>query len=240
MVGERLTVLHEDEALIIVDKPAGIHTAPLRPGEPGTLLAAVIAAFPDVAAVPGMKPSEPGLLHRLDHETSGVVVFARTGAAFAALRSQFASGEAHKEYRAACACPPGRAPGETFEISSLFAPFGPGRRKVRVVEPAEKNRRLLRKAARPVYVTDVRLERVHEGRALVEVTLQRGFRHQVRAHLSHVGLPILGDALYGVPAPHEAPQRMYLHASGITLVHPVGAKRLRVVSPLPDAFRAVL
>ena len=240
MVGERLTVLHEDEALIIVDKPAGIHTAPLRPGEPDTLLAAVIAAFPEVASVPGIKPSEPGLLHRLDHETSGVVVFARTMAVFAALRSQFMSGDARKEYRAACACPPDRKPGERITVRSMFAPFGPGRRMVRVVEPEEKNRRLLRKAARTVYLTETRLERVHAGRALVEVTLHRGFRHQVRAHLSHVGLPILGDALYGVPAPTEAPQRMYLHALGITLIHPVGGKLLRVVSPLPDAFRAVM
>jgi len=240
MVGHSLEVLYEDEALLIVEKPAGLHTAPLVEGEPDTLLALVLGAFPEISSVPGMKPSEPGLLHRLDRDTSGVVVIARTRAAFASLRLQFASGQVRKEYHAACACRADSLPLRDISIRSLFAPAGPGGRKVRVVMPEEKSARLLRRTAPALYRTEVRLEKVHEGRALVEAVIQKGFRHQVRAHLAFTGLPIFGDPLYGVPVPPGAPQRMYLHASAVLLAHPVTGDELRITSPLPQAFSAVL
>jgi 23S rRNA pseudouridine1911/1915/1917 synthase len=230
-----LAVLYEDGDMLVVDKPAGVHTAPLRRGEGGTLLEAVIAAYPEVASVPGMKPVEPGLVHRLDRATSGCVVVARTPAAFASLRALFDSGRALKGYRAACGCADhGRAPDGTLSVESRFAPFGPGRRMVRVVPPGEQGRPSARKATAAIYRTDARIVAYGAGRVLVEAAISRGFRHQVRAHLAFLGFPILGDPLYGVPVPEGFAVRMYLHAARISLPHPATGAPLIVESPEPS------
>lgn len=198
---------------------------------------------PRSSGLPGLKPVEPGLLHRLDRDTSGIVVVARTGPAFLALRDQFESGSAVKEYRAASLAVKGLSAPQVLSIESRFAPGGPGRKKVRLVLPNDGKRRMAREASPGTYLTEARIEtRVEAGgdvRVLLAAVIRKGFRHQVRAHLSHLGFPIFGDALYGVPAPPEAQQRMYLHASGITLVHPSSREPLRIVSPLPVEFRAV-
>ncbi len=241
-----MNVLYEDAALIVVEKPAGIHTAPLEAGETDNLLAGVLAAFPEIRSVPGIKPLEHGLLHRLDRETSGAVVVARTAAAFEALRSQFDAEETRKEYHALCAraadgsTGADGSPGLPIIIQSMFAPAGQGRKKVRVVLPEEKNKRLLRKAGPALYRTEARLESAQGARTLVLAVIQKGFRHQIRAHLAFIGLPIFGDPLYGVPAPEGAEQRMYLHASAIELTHPVTGRPVRISSPLPESFRALL
>jgi 23S rRNA-/tRNA-specific pseudouridylate synthase len=169
---------------------------------------------------------------------------ARTGPAFQALRGQFESGSVVKEYRAASQAVKSGSVPEILSLESRFAPSGPGRRKVRLVLPGDEKKPMAREAAPGTYLTEARIEaRVEAGgtvRVLLAVTIRRGFRHQVRAHLSHLGFPIVGDPLYGVPAPPDAPQRMYLHATGITLVHPFSGELLRIVSPLPDEFRAVV
>jgi 23S rRNA pseudouridine1911/1915/1917 synthase len=235
-----MNVLYEDAALIVVEKPAGIHTAPLEAGEKDNLLAGVLAVFPEICSVAGIKPLEHGLLHRLDRDTSGAVVFARTAAAFEALRSQFDAEETRKEYHAVCARAADGSPRLPITIRSMFAPAGQGRRKVRVVLPEEKNKRLLGKAGPALYRTEARLESAQGARALVLAVIQKGFRHQIRAHLAFIGLPIFGDRLYGVPVPEGAEQRMYLHASAIELTHPVTGRPVRISSPLPESFRALL
>ena len=226
--------------MLVVDKPAGLHTAPLRPGEMGTLLEMVIAEFPEVTAVPGVKPVEPGHVHRLDRGTSGLVVVARTARAFAALRELFAAGGARKGYLAACACgsEAGRE-GQRVRIASRFAPFGAGRRMVRVVLPEERNRRLFQKAARETYATEADIAARGPGRALLSARIEKGFRHQVRAHLAFLGYPILGDPLYGAAVPEGYPQRMYLHAARIEMTHPLTGKTLIVESPAPAEFCAL-
>jgi 23S rRNA pseudouridine1911/1915/1917 synthase len=232
-----LCVLYEDPDLLAIDKPAGMHTAPLRPGEQGTLLGEVIAGYPEIAALPGIKPAEPGLLHRLDRETSGVVIVARTAAAFGALRAQFAGEQVRKEYLAVCLprAPLPADPAAPLRIESRFAPYGPGRKKVRVVlQPGE------RKATSRLYGTEVQIVRSRGQRVLVRAALLRGFRHQVRAHLAHLGLPILGDPLYGVSCPAGVAPRLYLHASAVELVHPVTGAVLSIRSPLPAEFAVAL
>jgi 23S rRNA pseudouridine1911/1915/1917 synthase len=228
-----LVVLHEDPDMLVVEKPAGMHTAPLRAGETGTLLARVIEAYPEVAGVPGVKDVEPGLVHRLDRETSGVVVVARTAAAFRALRASFQAGAARKTYRAACAG--ADRPGPRV-VESRFAPWGPGRAKVRVVAAGGD----ARGTTRDVYRTDVEVGAVINGRALVRAVIARGFRHQVRVHLAHLGLLILGDPLYGAPVPSGREPRMYLHAERIEVPHPATGAAVTVVSPVPPSFAAVL
>jgi 23S rRNA pseudouridine1911/1915/1917 synthase len=239
-VGTRsLIVLFEDSDLLVLDKPAGLHTAPLRPAETGTLLDEVIALFPEVAAVPGVKPVEPGLVHRLDRETSGLVVVARTAEAFALLRRAFVTGGARKVYMAACGGDDGEAPvGASMHIASRFAPYGPGRKMVRVVLPADAKKGFARQAARGIYETDAEVVFRGEGRALLTARIVRGFRHQVRAHLSFLGWPILGDALYGIPAPPGLPPRLYLHAARLEMAHPRSGAPLVVRSPLPAEFGA--
>ena len=229
-----LVARFEDESILVVEKPAGMHTAPLRPGETGTLLSLVIEAWPEVARVPGIKPVEPGLLHRLDRDTSGLVVVARTAAAFEALRADFDS--MRKEYVAVC-----RAGAESmsgFSITSRFAPYGPGRRRVRVVATGAD--RFPRSTTREEYATKVSVLACSEGRVLVRAALTRGFRHQVRAHLAFAGLPIIGDSLYGEPVPRGFEPRMFLHAALIALRHPVTGLPLVVESPAPLSFAALV
>jgi 23S rRNA pseudouridine1911/1915/1917 synthase len=227
-----LRVLFEDEELLAVDKPTGLHTAPLRRGEGGTLLDLVIARYPEVAALPGVKPVEPGLLHRLDRETSGVVLIARSVSAFQELLAQFRAGEVRKEYLALCVPTAAVSPGDRFRAASRFAPSGPGRREVRVV-PAEGR---AREATAESYFTEAEVLRVREGLALVRAVIVRGFRHQVRAHLAHLGLPIVGDPLYGAPAARGAPARLMLHAAVVSLRHPGSGKAIRLEAPLPPEF----
>jgi len=225
--------------MLVLDKPAGLHTAPLRPAEKGTLLDQVIALFPEVSTVPGVKPVEPGLVHRLDRETSGLVVVARTAEAFALLRRAFVTGGARKVYLAACVGGNEEAPiGASMHIASRFAPYGPGRRMVRVVLPADAKKAFAREAALRIYETDAEVVFREAGRALLSARIVRGFRHQVRAHLSFLGWPILGDALYGNPVPPELPARLYLHAARLEMAHPRSGVPLVVQSPLPAEFGA--
>jgi 23S rRNA pseudouridine1911/1915/1917 synthase len=234
-----LCIRYEDPSLVVVDKPAGMHTAPLSPGERGTLLALVQEAFPEVAALPGLKPLEPGLVHRLDRDTSGLVVIARTAAAFERLRSSFAAGGARKWYLAACAFGDTSPLTERLRVESRFAPYGRGRKMVRPVLAGERSRKLLASAGSEQYLTEAVVVGRGAGRALLSVTILKGFRHQVRAHLACLGFPILGDPLYGAALPEGVPKRMYLHAERIELPHPDTGRTLTVESEAPPEFRAL-
>jgi 23S rRNA pseudouridine1911/1915/1917 synthase len=232
-----LTVLYEDPNLVAVDKPAGIHTAPISENATGTLLALIIARYPEIARVPGIKPVESGLLHRLDRLTSGVVVAARSEAAFHSLRRQFEEGIVRKEYCAVCRVGAAAEDG-ILAIESRFAPYGPGRKKVRVIREEDLGRPRSREATVATYFTEARIERRQGNLALVRACIRKGFRHQVRAHLSALGLPIIGDPLYGEPAP--GPTRMFLHACRVVLESPTDGARIEIRSPPPPEFLEVL
>ncbi len=252
LVPPGLAVLYEDAELMALDKPAGLHTAPQGRAGEDTLLGRMLERFPEIAALPGRRPGEPGLLHRLDRDTSGVVLVARTPGAFHRLTADLAAGRVRKEYLALCAPQAGLAPdaelrpGQTFIAESRFAAFGPGRRKVRVV-PADspaarvgggraKRASGRRKASPGIYRTEAEVVRVRAGLALVRAVILRGFRHQVRAHLAHLGLPIAGDPLYGTAAPPGAVRRLYLHASAVRLPHPASGQAVRIEAPCPPEF----
>jgi 23S rRNA pseudouridine1911/1915/1917 synthase len=236
-----LVIRFEDAQVLVVEKPAGQHTAPLRAAEGRTLLEQVIERYPEVAAVPGIKAVEPGLLHRLDRETSGLVAIARSGAGFAALRESSARGGMRKEYIAACVRPSDEQAIGTAAlcIASRFAPYGSGGRMVRVVIAGESSRKLLRNATEDSYSTEAEIIRRGAAILLLRARLDRGFRHQVRAHLSFLGFPILGDLLYGTPVPPGAVDRLYLHATRLEFEHPVTGARVAVESPLPQEFAAL-
>jgi 23S rRNA pseudouridine1911/1915/1917 synthase len=235
-----LSLCYEDDDLIAADKPAGMHTAPLSSGDTDNLLALLIARFPEIGRLPGIKPVEPGLLHRLDRETSGIVVAARTASSFQRLRDQFESGSVRKEYIAVCAAARAdREPGVRLVIQSRFTPLGPGRKRVRALFPADNDKTRAREATSDSYTTEVEVERRQGDMVLVRARITKGFRHQIRVHLFSLGLPILGDRLYGVPVPDGAAQRMHLHAVMIALAHPADGRPLTIRSSLPTEFARI-
>lgn len=212
--GLTLTVLHEDEALVFIDKPSGVPTQPLQPGETGTVANFLVAKYPEMAAV-GDDPREAGLCHRLDVETSGVLVAARTRAAWEKLRAAFSEDRGVEKHYLALVSGPIADEGE-IEVPLAHA----GDHVVPALE-----------GGRPA-VTEFRVLRREGSRALVDVTLITGVLHQVRAHLAAIGAPIVGDTLYG-GAPLPGLARFFLHAASLAVRHPVTGQLLRVESPLP-------
>jgi len=219
-----LVVLHEDAALLGLDKPAGMATHPLRPGERGTLANALVARFPECAAVAD-DPREGGVAHRLDVDTSGVVLAARTRGAWQALRRAFSTGAVSKEYLALVA---GKPPDEGELRGELVHAT---RRRMQVDEWGDSER------SRGPVVTRYRVERRGRDLALVRATSSSGRMHQIRAHFAHAGWPLCGDALYGGP-PLEGGH--WLHAAAVSLAHPTTGAQLRIEAPVPEKRAAIL
>jgi 23S rRNA pseudouridine1911/1915/1917 synthase len=220
-----LAVLFEDESCVAVDKPAGRAGHALRRGERGTVANFLVARFPQCASA-GDKPLEAGLVHRLDTETSGVLLAARTPEAWKALRRQFRQRKVRKLYLAivhGLLMSPG-------DVTRPIEPHPRNRRKVRVL--AESSRR-----GRPAITRFRPLGRA-SGTTYLEVEIETGIMHQIRAHLSAIGHPVIGDTLYGGDPIPEG--RHLLHARRLEFDHPESGERIAVVSPAPDDFRGAL
>lgn len=228
-----LRVVHEDARVVVVDKDAGVPSHPLRPDETGTVAQALLARYPEMEGV-GYGPREPGLVHRLDVETSGLLVAARDAAAFAFLRDALRGGAFDKRYVALCAGRLGAPRLVDWPIASH--PSDP--RRVRVCrDPGEAARLGAQRAE-----TEVCEARPVEGLpggpfTLVTVQARMARRHQVRAHLAALGHPLAGDGLYGGP---ELPGlgRHFLHAGLLAFPHPDGGET-KATSPLPEALKAL-
>jgi 23S rRNA pseudouridine1911/1915/1917 synthase len=207
--------LHIDDALVAVDKPAGVPSHPLRAGERGTAANAIVARFPECAhASPDAR--EGGLAHRLDNETSGVLLAARAPDAWERLRASLRAPDCVKTYLAEVAGAPPERGVETAPIGRA------GRRRghVRVGggrAPLEAR-------------TEWEVVERRGATTLVRARLHAGRAHQVRAHLAAAGFPIVGDTVYGVEA---APCRLHLHAHTIALPHPVTGAALLIEAPPP-------
>jgi 23S rRNA pseudouridine1911/1915/1917 synthase len=218
-----LDVLYEDASVVVVNKPAGVPSHPLRPDERGTLASALLARFPEMAGV-GYRPLEPGILHRLDTETSGVLLAARDPSAFQKLSAAHKRGEIDKRYLALCS-------GRLRAPASVSAYLAADRRRVRVTdEPIE--------GSKPIETEILRAEE-YGDMTLVQARVPFAARHQVRAHLAALGHPIAGDGLYG-GLELAGLTRHFLHASEIEFPHPTRGGRVRVVSELPMDLRAAL
>lgn len=231
-----VTVRYEDAAVAVVDKPAGMATHPLRPDELGTLANGLVVRFPETAAV-GYRPREPGVLHRLDTDTSGLIVVARTKAAFETLRESMRAGQVNKRYLAL-------VEGRIAAEGSIEVPLVPHRKDPKRVEAVTEHVRL--RAGTKTYpaLTYYRPVRPLGDYTLVEVELESAFRHQVRVHLATLGHPLVGDTLYRGPVlPADLGvtlERHFLHASEVVFPHPVTGVEVRVTSPLPDDLAAVV
>jgi 23S rRNA pseudouridine1911/1915/1917 synthase len=214
-------VVHEDEALVAVEKPGGMPGHALDPRERGTAAAFLVGRYPEMAGVGD--PLAPGLAHRLDIGTSGLLLAARTAAAHAAVRTALRARAVEKRYLAVVEGAADALHGRQIRVPLAHDPRD--RRRMTVAGgtarawPAESAVAVVRPTA---------------ARTLVEVTIRTGVTHQVRAHLAHLGHPVVGDVLYGA-RPAELPAgRHALHAAGLALAHPVRGTPLTLASPLPD------
>jgi 23S rRNA pseudouridine1911/1915/1917 synthase len=212
-----IDILIERTEVVVVGKPAGIPSQPLRAGELGTVANAIAFRYPECVAI-GDDPRDGGLVHRLDIGTSGVLVVARTLDAYHGLRDAFGAGLVVKRY---LAITDGRPVSRDCD-----APL------------AQRGKRVAVDATDGLAAyTEIAVERASPTHALVNCVAQTGRMHQVRAHLAHVGAPITGDALYG-GAPLPGHDGFFLHAASITL--PLGRERLVADAPTPVRFTRAL
>jgi 23S rRNA pseudouridine1911/1915/1917 synthase len=221
-----LPVVYEDAHLVVVDKPGGMPGHALDPRQRGTAAAVLLARYPELARVGD--PLAPGLAHRLDTGTSGLLLAARTPAAYATLRATFRAHAVEKRYLAVVAA---TVPVRNRRISLPLAHDPQDRRRMTAARPGER--------AWPAE-TDVAVLAARADRALVAATIRTGVTHQVRVHLAHAGYPVLGDAVYGGPAVDLPPGRHALHAARLRLCHPVSGQPLAFESALPEDLAALL
>jgi len=246
-------ILDETEDFAVIFKPPRMHCAPLIAGGGGTLLDWYAGLFPHVMELCGRKKTEGGLLHRLDFETNGLVLFAKNQDSLDHLLEQQANGNFAKEYTAVCRKtmpdktsafpPPPVLPGfctswqGAFVIESYFRPFGPGSKQVRPV--VDTSRKKVAKDQGGCYRTEVLSALGHPSRGgdsqklfRFGVRLTRGFRHQVRCHLAWIGYPILNDPLYGSPGEEVPEGFLSLSANGLSFYDPGSGKprKYRLVS----------
>jgi len=226
-VRTRLSVLHEDADVIVVEKPAGLLAVPTAEREKDTLLSRVSLYLQHRYR----RRPYVGVVHRLDRETSGALVFARTREALRFLQQRFKSHEIEREY---VAIVEGRPP-ESGVFDVALTGDGNLRRRS-VARPGERGKRAL---------TRYRVLEALSGASLVSVELETGRTHQIRIHFAAAGHPVLGDRVYrspGLPGPAAAPPgvgRQMLHARRLGLPHPRGTGFVRVDSPIPEDFAKV-
>ena len=237
-----LPVLYADDDLVVVDKPGGLPSHPLRAGEGPSAAGALVARFPECGKA-SPDPREAGLVQRLDRGTTGVLVAARRRNLWPTLRDALAAPECEKTY---CA-----------EVVGLFPDLGAGQKDF--VSPGAQPGTLI--VAAPIgrvgrrgsrvrlgggrqplpAVTKVTLVEQRSATALVETRLCKGRTHQVRAHLAYLGIPVVGDTTYGeADGNGEPPAFLHLHAAAIVFKHPSTGQLLRIEAPLPDWARRAL
>ena len=223
-----LPVLFEDEHLVVVDKPAGLLSVPTQEDSPDedTALTRVREY------VQRLRPRRPyvGRVHRLDRDTSGALVFALSPAARSGLIGLFREHRIERRYQALV---DGVPPADEGVVDRpLRDTYVSGRRAV--ARPGEPGRAAL---------TRWRVVERLPGAALLEIEIATGRQHQIRVHLAHLRLPVLGDPVYGPPASHRPPfraRRQMLHAGVLGFAHPITGEAVRVESPRPGDFREAL
>jgi 23S rRNA pseudouridine1911/1915/1917 synthase len=229
-------VVYEDDAIVVVDKPAGLVVHPGSGNERGTLVAGLLARYPELGELTsggGESRERPGIVHRLDKDTSGLLVVARTAVAREALIGQLATHSMGRRYRALAL---GRFDADE---GSIDAPVGRSlgdRTKMAVVDagrPARTHYRVMRRYDSPF------------ASALLDVWLETGRTHQIRVHMAAIGRPIAGDTRYKGSRSNKTRQalgltRPFLHAAELGLNHPVSGEELIFTSPLPSDLESVL
>lgn len=218
-------VLHEDDQVIVVDKPSGVVVHPGSGRATGTLAAGLLERYPELEGVGAA--DRWGLVHRLDKDTSGTILVARTNESFDALTSELRGRGVERVYTALVEGRMG-APTGTVDAPIGRDPVHPIRRAV--VQGGKHAR------------THYEVVSYHEDLdvSLLEVTLETGRTHQIRVHLSAIAHPVVGDRTYGATREDLGAPRTFLHASQVTFTHPGSEERLTVEAPLPTDLATVL
>lgn len=219
-----LAVLHEDEDLLVLDKPAGLVVHPGAGHAEHTLVNALLHHCPTLSGIGGAE--RPGIVHRLDKETSGCLVVAKNDAAHRELSRQFAARTVTKVYLALVA---GQMRKSSGSIDAPIARHPVHRQRMSVARHARGRSAL----------TEYRVLRGNREMSLVECRLHSGRTHQIRVHLHHLGHPVLGDKLYAAKKAAAFPRQM-LHAARLGFEHPRDGRRLECEAPLPADFVAAL
>jgi 23S rRNA pseudouridine1911/1915/1917 synthase len=227
-----LPIVYEDGDVIVVDKPAGMVVHPAAGHASGTLVNALLHHVDDLSGIGGEK--RPGIVHRLDRGTSGLMVVAKHDAAHAELSRQFRDREVEKQYLALVW-------GTVEAGRRIDAPIGR--------DPVNRKKMSARaRRAREAVTRVVRVEHLGPALTLAQVAIHTGRTHQIRVHLSAIGHPVVGDPLYGgvhrrVPGDLKAVthlDRPFLHAARLAFSHPVDGRRMEFESQLPDDLQRVL
>jgi 23S rRNA pseudouridine1911/1915/1917 synthase len=207
-----LPIVYEDENILVLHKSSGVPSVSLSSDETNSATAAALAHFPALAQIEGAKPLEPGLLHRLDTATSGLLAFVKTAAEFSRLREAWKTPSVRKIYRAVVEAEPGAKPPTLMTITHPIA--RPADSSKRVVVLDRETREKLRGPPQEA-ITHIRAVKSLLGNRFdLEIEIETGVMHQIRAHLAHQGWPIIGDPVYGKTSPG---QRLMLHAWKLTL-----------------------
>jgi 23S rRNA pseudouridine1911/1915/1917 synthase len=226
-----LQVLYEDADVLVIDKPAGLVVHPGAGNPTGTLVNALLFRDPSLSALP-----RAGIVHRLDKDTSGVMVVARTLPAHTGLVAQLAAREVHRQYLAVC-------------VGAMVS--GGTARAAIDRHPRDRLKMAVREDGRDA-VTHYRLRERFRAHTAVECRLETGRTHQIRVHMQHIRYPIVGDPLYGGPLklPKGASEeliaalrgfkRQALHAETLEFVHPVSGEPVRASAPVPADMLALL
>ena len=226
-----IRIVYEDEHLVVLDKPAGMVVHPGAGHSGGTLVNALLHHVKDLSGIGG--ELRPGIVHRLDRGTSGLMVVAKSDLAHQELSRQFSDREVDKEY-----------------VALVWGLVQPGRRIDAPIgrDPGDRQRMSTRARRARNAVTRVTFARHYKGVSLLKVAIATGRTHQIRVHLSAIGHPIVGDATYGgvhrrTGSHLRAVQRLerpFLHSARLAFTHPVDGRRVEFDSPLPLDLQAVL
>ncbi len=224
-------ILYEDEWMLVIAKPAGVVVHPAAGNPDGTVVNALLGRYPNLAADFSCATGRPGIVHRLDKDTSGCLAIAKTPDAQFKLCSAFAGRETEKCYLALVRGIPQKTSGE---LSGLIGRHPVNRQKMAVVE---RNGKLA--------ITQYQLEKSglvdQTPVSLMRVRILTGRTHQIRVHLSSIGIPVLGDAVYGgARTPVTGADRQMLHAWKLKLPHPATGEMMEFTAPLPEDFQLLV
>jgi 23S rRNA pseudouridine1911/1915/1917 synthase len=219
-----LEVLYEDDHLAVINKPAGMVTHPAQGNEVGTLVNAALARWPQVINV-GDDPTRAGVVHRLDKDTSGVILIALTNEARLHLMAQFKDRIVEKHYIALVERHP------TNDKGRIDAPIAR--------DPRHRKRMSVQRDGKEA-ITEFFIRERFKSQALLDVFPKTGRTHQIRVHLAFIKCPIIGDRVYGYRKQGIKMKRLFLHAFSISFDHPITGERLTFEAPMSAGLQNIL
>lgn len=218
-----LAILYQDADIAVIDKPCGMVVHPAAGNADGTLVNALLYHLDGLSGIGG--ELRPGIVHRLDKDTSGLLIVAKNDRAHLSLCEQFKARTMEKHYLAVAS---GRFSQESGRIDAPIARHPVDRKRMAVVAGGRESH------------TEYRVIEALKGASYLDVHLLTGRTHQIRVHMQHIGHPLLGDAIYGAKHPAVKASRLMLHAHTLRIAHPTSGKIMEFCAPIPDDFLSVL